>query len=59
MRAGVLSVVGCMRPQQRLHVYGFNWSPESYFMHKMTAEQQIINKLFQARRPGCDACSTV
>ena len=51
MRAGVLSVVGCMRPQQRLHVYGFNWSPDSYFMHKMTAEQQIIQKLFQACRP--------
>ena len=51
-RAGVLSVVACMRPEQTLHVYGFNWSPESYFMHKMSAEQQIIAKLLKVR-PCC------
>jgi hypothetical protein len=35
-----------MRPGQKLHVYGFNWNKEAWFMHKMDSEQKIINRLF-------------
>ena len=38
-----------MRPDQELHVYGFNWNKDSYFMHKMTSEQQIIQRLLKVR----------
>lgn len=32
-------------------MYGFNWNKDSYFMHKMTSEQQIIQRLFRVRQP--------
>ena len=36
-----------MRPGQKLHVYGFNWNPQAWFMHKMDSEQKIIKRLFR------------
>ncbi len=41
-----LATAPCMRPTQKLHVYGFNWNKEAWFMHKMDSEQKIINRLF-------------
>ena len=36
-----------MRPGQKLNVYGFNWNPQAWFMHKMDSEQKIIKRLFR------------
>ena len=45
--AAALATVPCMRPGQRLHVYGFNWNPQAWFMLKMGSEQVIIKRLFR------------
>lgn len=45
--AAALATVPCMRPGQKLHVYGFNWNPQAWFMHKMDSEQKIIKRLFR------------
>jgi len=47
--AGALAVLGCLRPGQRLDVFGFNWNTDkSYFMHKMGAEGAIMARLLAA-----------
>ena len=48
--AGALATLGCMKPRQRLDVYGFNWNTDkSYFMHKMGAEGAIMARLLAPR----------
>ena len=47
MGAGLLAVAGCMPKTGRIHVYGFNWSQKSYYMHRMSAESQIVARLAQ------------
>ncbi len=52
-----------MRPQQKLRVFGFNWNPQNWFMHKMSAEQKIINRLLAGRQveinpTACDGMYT-
>ncbi len=46
-RAAALATAPCMRPGQKLNVYGFNWNPQAWFMHKMDSEQKIIKRLFK------------
>lgn len=39
-------MLGCVDPEQQdVHLYGFNWSNASYFMHKMGAEAVIAAQL--------------
>ena len=45
--AAALATAPCMRPGQKLNVYGFNWNPQAWFMHKMDSEQKIIKRLFR------------
>ena len=45
--AAALATVPCLRPGQKLNVYGFNWNPQAWFMHKMDSEQKIIKRLFR------------
>lgn len=45
MVAGFLTTVGCLRPKQTLHVYGFNWNPWNWYMHKMSDEQKIMKRV--------------
>ncbi|BDA44028.1 hypothetical protein COCOBI_05-2120 [Coccomyxa sp. Obi] len=60
---GVLTTVACMRPDQKLRIFGFNWNPQNWFMHKMSAEQKIINRLLAGRQveinpTACDGMYT-
>ena len=43
--SGLLAVLGCMIPGQRLDIYGFNWSSKSYYLHRMSAEEHIVRRL--------------
>ena len=63
MGAGVLTTVACLRPDQKLRIFGFNWNKENWFMHKMDAEQKIIRRLLAGRQveinpTACDGMYT-
>lgn len=41
--AGLLAALACVRPaDQKVDLFGFNWSPKSYYMHKMTSEELMV-----------------
>jgi hypothetical protein len=63
MGAGVLTTVACLRPDQKLRIFGFNWNKGNWFMHKMDAEQKIIRRLLAGRQveinpTACDGMYT-
>lgn len=59
--AGLLAALSCIRiPQHDVHLFGFNWSPKSYYMHKMTSEELIARELIlqyrmTVHKPACEA----
>lgn len=59
----MLTTVTCMRRDQKLRIFGFNWHPQNWFMHKMSAEQKIIKRLLAGRQveinpTACDGMYT-
>ena len=57
--AGLLAALSCVR-QQAVHLFGFNWSRKSYYMHQMGAEELIVQQLRAAvpmtiHEPACAA----
>lgn len=46
--AGLLAGLSCVElTRHDVHLFGFNWSPRSYYMHKMKAEQLMVGELIK------------
>ncbi|KAK9805097.1 hypothetical protein WJX73_006552 [Symbiochloris irregularis] len=58
---GLLAALACVQPaHQKLDLFGFNWSPKSYYMHKMGSEELMISELVRqfnitVHPPACNA----